>query len=120
MFMDYHLVFIIISIILLLMTFIFIWFCDEKERLHPALLLVGLNFILSEMIWMGFFGIDVFGYVSDGSIVVNTEPGMYPYFGFFFVIWMMQIVLVFYIWYKHTQIIFDIEEKENEHIDWGY
>jgi len=118
MIMNYHLVFIILSVLLLLMTMIFIWFMDEKERLYPALLLIGLNIVLSQIIFMGFFGIDIIGYVSDGSVVLNPTAEMFPYFTFFWVIYFINIVLIYYCWNKHTRQLLDIKEQQHS-IDYG-
>jgi len=119
MIMDYHLVFIILSVFLLMFTFIFIWVLEFKERVYPALLLCGLNIVLSQMNYLGFFGIDIIGYNGvNGSIVLNLQSEMYPYFGFFWVMYFLNVILVFYIWYKHTRGLWDIKEEENKEVDW--
>lgn len=118
MIMNYHLVFMILSVLLLLMTMIFIWFQEEKERLYPALILIGLNMILSQIVFMGFFGIDIIGYASDGTINLNTVADMFPYFTFFWVIFFLNIVFIIYVWYKHTRQVLDIREEEHR-VDYG-
>ena len=118
MIMDYHLVFIVLSSLFLILSLIFIWFMEGKQRVYPALLLIGLNLVLSQMCYLGFFGIDVIGYSYDGTVLLNTQSSMYPYFAFFWVIWFLNIILVFYIWYLHTQGVWDVDDEETKKIDW--
>lgn len=107
MLMEYHLVFIVISIILLLFSLELLFIEKSKQAGIYSILIIAINLIICQINYMGFFGIDLIGATGDGSINITTYPDMYPIFSLFFLIFFLNVALVYYCWYKQTEDLWE-------------
>lgn len=94
--MDYHLLFITISIILMIFTIIFYVIDNNKEKTFFGMILSGFNYLLTLINSLGFFSIGIIGYTPDGSIVINTNHEMYSFYVIFFFLHLFCVALIFY------------------------
>jgi hypothetical protein len=105
MLMDYHLVFIVLAFLLLLVSITFIFVDTTPQKIIAAMLLSGINTTLCTINYLSFFGIGIIGYTSTGAIDVTTYGDMYPVFMFFFGLYWVNVILIFYCWYKYTYTV---------------
>ena len=106
MLMEYHIVFIIITFILLVYTFELIFRDSTPKSIIAAMIICAINAILCVINYISFFGIGIIGYIGDGTVDVNTFADMYQLFMFFFGMYWINVILIFYCWYKHTVTVF--------------
>lgn len=119
MLMDYHLVFIVLSIFIFVTSILILFILENKERIYGALILVGLNLVLCQINYLGFFGIDLLGFTSAGVAETTIYSDMYPYFSFFFMLFWFNVVLIYYIVYRHIHGMWEIEktsEKKQKYV----
>ena len=110
MLMEYHIVFIIIAFILLLYAFELIFRENKPRSVIAAMIICGINTTLCVINYLSFFGIGLMGYVSDGTVDVTTYYDMYPLFMFFFGLYWINVILIFYCWYKYTFTVWTKEQ----------
>jgi hypothetical protein len=108
--MDYHLVFIVMAFVMLLLTIFFLFDGNTPEKTIAALIICAINSMLCMINYISFFGIGIIGYTSEGGVDVTTYADMYPLFMYFFGLYWVNIIFIFYCWYKHTNVLF-IKEK---------
>ncbi len=109
--MDYHILFIVLSFCLLFIS-VFLIFIDKKtkEGLMAAIFLCGLNWVLCILNSLGFFGIGLIGYNTDGTTSVTMYTDMFPLFAIFFVLQYANVVLIFMCWYYWAKKAWDIDK----------
>lgn len=111
MLMEYHIVFIIISFIMLFYVFELLFREDNPRSTIAAMIMCGINTTICVINYLSFFGIGIVGYLSDGTVEVNTFGEMYPLFVFFFGMYWINIILIFYCWYKFTFKVWTKSDK---------
>ena len=100
MLMEYHIVFIIIAFILLIYALELLFHEDNPKSAIAAMIVCGINSTLCVINYLSFFGIGLVGFLSDGSTDVTMYNDMYPLFMFFFGLYWINVILIFYCWYK--------------------
>ena len=108
MLVQYHLLFIASSFILLLISIYLLFLDKTKQGGIAALILIGLNLAICEMNYLVFFGIDLIGYTCEGTAVITKYPDMYMFFSFFFLMFWLNVALVYYCIYKQTHNIWEL------------
>lgn len=103
--MDYHLVFIVMAFLLLILTITFIFVDTTPQKIIAAMIMAGINTSLCVINYLSFFGIGIIGYTSAGDVNVVGYDEMYPLFLFFFVLYWINIIFIFYCWYKYTYTV---------------
>jgi len=101
--MDYHLVFMGMSFILLLFTIVLLIVDNTKEKTMFAMILAGINYLLTLICSLGFFAIGIIGYSPDGTITINANHDMFAFYLVFFLLHIFQIVLIIYCYWKWVQ-----------------
>jgi len=69
------------------------------------MIVCGINTTVCTINYLGFFGIGIVGYLSSGAIDVTTYADMYHYFIFFFGMYWINVILIFYCWYRNTYTV---------------
>jgi len=114
---DYHLLFIAIAFVMLFITIFLIIDDPTKERLLFAAILAGINYVICLLISLGFFGIGIVGYTTSGTTPVSQYLDMYPIYALFFFLHIVNVVLIYYCYYKWSMLsIFDMTAKDEEPI----
>jgi len=116
--MDYHIIFLMMAFILTLVSVLLLLTEDISiERAVGANVLILFNMVLNLIVSLGFGGIDVYGYDSNGALVHNVYSDMYPFvyvYWIFFYVNLMLLVYCVYIYYKHPWV----EESEKKRNMW--
>lgn len=112
MLMDYHLLFIVIAIVLLILTIFFIFVENTKQTTIAAMLLAAINYLLCLIVSFGFFSIGLLGADSTGTVLLTAYHEMYAFYGFFFLLHFLNIVLIFYCYYIWAKDIWNVEPKK--------
>jgi len=113
---DYHLLFIAVTLVLMIITILLIFFAELKGiEIYGMMLLCGLNWLLCLISMLGFFGIGI-PYYDPTTNTVATElvPDMYPFFSYFMLIFFMQIVFLYYLAGMHIKQTWEIKESEEK------
>lgn len=103
--MEYHIVFIVIAFILLLYVFELIFHDNRPQSIVAAMIICAINSILCVINYLSFFGIGLIGYGTTGTPDVTSYGDMYPLFMFFFGMYWINVILIFYCWYKYTYTV---------------
>ena len=111
MLMEYHLLFMVMSFCLLVISILFLIEDNTKEKTMFAMLLCGINIVLCTVCYLGFFGIGILT-IQNGVFTIEIYPGMYPIFGFFWLLYWVNIVFVFYCYYKWVNNPLDADFSE--------
>lgn len=111
--MDYHIIFIIMSFILLIYVFELVFRENNPRSVIAAMIICALNSILCVIIYLGFFGIGIIGYTTTGTIEANLYEEMYPLFMFFFGMYWINVIFLFWCWYHLTHHLL-IENQKNK------
>jgi len=112
MLMDYHLLFIVIAIMLLILTIFFIFLENTKHSTIAAMLLAGVNYLLCLIVSFGFFSIGLLGADPMGIVSATAYHEMYALYGFFFLLHFLNIILIFYCYYLWAKDIWNVEPKK--------
>jgi len=108
--MDYHLVFIVLSFLLIILTAHFLFFETTKESIIAAMIMSGLNFGLCTINYLGFMGIGLLSIdITTGDPTITTSAEMFPVFAFFFMLHYINIAFLFWCWYKFTRTVWEIK-----------
>jgi len=97
---DYHLIFIVISFLMLFFEINYIFIEPYKEGVIAGALLCTINWVLCLINYMNFFAVGLTGSDSDGAVTVTTYSGMYSFFVLFYVLQWINLILIFVCWYK--------------------
>lgn len=108
---DYHIIFIVISFLMLFLEINYIFIEPNKEGIIAGALLCSINWVLCLINYMSFFAVGLIGSDSEGAVTVTTYSGMYSFFVLFYVLQWVSLILIFVCWYKWT--IFVHAESEN-------
>ena len=113
MILEYHIVFIIITIILLLyiIKLLFLDKPETKEQITAASILSALNMLTCQLVYLGFFGISIIGYESTGEIALNLVPDEYPLFAYFFLLYFVNIVFIYVCAMKWMNRVWEINAE---------
>lgn len=114
--MDYHLLFIAVTLVLTIITILLIFFAALKGvEIYGTMLLCGLNWLLSLISMLGFFGIAIPYYdTTTNTIATELIPDMYPFFSYFLFVFFFQIVLIYYLAGMHIKQTWEIKESEKK------
>ena len=97
---DYHLIFIIISFLMLFLEIYYIFVEGDKQSVIGGAILAAINWVICLINYMGFFGVGLPGVDSSGDVTVTTYSGMHSYFVLFFAMQWINLIFVLYCWYK--------------------
>lgn len=114
---DYHLLFIGVSFAMLFISILFLFVNNTKEKMFGALILCGLNYVLCIFNSYGFFRIGIVGYSADTSIVVNAYEEMFPVYAVFFLLYWINILLIFYCWWLWVRNPWKIGETGSSEVN---
>lgn len=120
MLMDYHLVFIVIAFMLLLFTVLLLVVDNTKEKTIFAMILSGVNYLICLINSLGFFAIGIIGYSSDGTVTINPNYDMYGLYAIFFLLHMVNIVLIYYCYWLWVRNPWTINETGSSEIPQSY
>lgn len=110
---DYHIVFIVISFLMLFLELYYIFIEPYKEGIIVGGILCSINWIICLINYMSFFAVGLAGADSDGAVSVTTYSGMYSFFILFFALQWINLILIFICWYKWMGIVHtESEAKE--------
>ena len=98
--MEYHIVFIIMAFILLIYALELIFHENNPKSAIACMIVCGINATICVINYISFFGIGLIGFLSDGTPDVTTYGGMFPLFMFFFGFYWINVLMIFYCWYK--------------------
>ena len=111
---DYHIIFILISIILLLFTILLIFIESTAQKTSAGVIIIMLNIIICIICALGAANVDMYGYNSDGELVHNINYNLKPiiimYWWFFYVNFMLMI----YCGYLFANKPWEKEDAEEE------
>lgn len=116
MLMDYHLLFIALCIVLLVITLFLLFLSDDKMSIIAGCILSSINMILCQLNWIGFFGVQVIGYGEGEGFQVYTIPDMWSFYTLFFLLYIVNIMFIYYSWFKYTHTIW-IKSQSSKNID---
>jgi len=113
---DYHIIFIMMAFILLVITAFLLFIEPTVETTAAAYIFIMINMVLCIFCSLSFYGLDLVGYDSAGEVVHNTYYEMqtfsFLFVGFFYVN-IMLMVYGAYLFYKKPW-----EEFVKENKDW--
>jgi len=109
--MDYHLVFIVIAFVLLIITIMLLFNKPDRERAIAAALIAGINYLICLINSYAFFGIGLVGFTGEGTSVVTALHDMSSFFVIFFLLIFFNIALIFYAYYVFNKITIDESTK---------
>lgn len=113
---DYHIVLMMMSFILLIITAFLLFIDPTVETTTAAYIFIMINMVLCIFCALSFYGLDLVGYDSAGEVVHNTYYEMQTFsflFVGFFYINIMLLVYGAYLYYKKPW-----EEFLEENKDW--
>jgi len=110
--MDYHLMFIVIAFVLLILTIIFLFIDPTREKAIGAMLLAGINYLLALINSLSFFGIGLVGYTSEGESVVTALHDMQSFALIFMLFVFVNAGLIFYAYWVLVREPWTSEIKE--------
>ena len=95
--MDYHLWFMTLAIILLILELMVLFFSDLTiEKLFFCVIINGLNLNITWIAMFSFLSINIFGFDTAGSLVNNPTAEMWVFFGVFFGLFLVNVGLIIY------------------------
>jgi hypothetical protein len=95
--MDYHLIFVIVSLALYLAVLVLIFAKPDKEQLILAIVLGASNIPILYMASLGFFRIGLVGIdLVTGDATVTGYEEMYEFYMVFFALLMIDIAMMGY------------------------
>jgi len=113
---DYHIVFIILVFILLLVSILLIFVEQSKESIIAGAILCGINWVACLVTYLSFFGVGIIGYSGDGSVTVTTYADMYGFFMLFYGLQWINILLIYLCWYKWTQQVYGVKDAPDKEV----
>ena len=108
MLLEYHLTFLILSIILLILGIYILFIMEEKKwSILVSMIILGLNTVICWITVLGFFGIQYIGLDNTNTFQVYTHPSMYGLNVLPFGILFISIIVAWVGWGKHMRKIAD-------------
>lgn len=102
--MDYHLIFILMSFFLLVLTIITL-FSDKNRRQEWVIPMAfaSINMCLCVICMLGFFSIDLIGMdLTTGDVTLTQSGDMWGYYIFYYVLIWVNTVFIFYSTMEYT------------------
>lgn len=94
--LDYHLVFIVIVFVLLLITVLLLFIEPTHEKAIAAIIIAGINGIICLISAYSFFRIGLIGFNSAGTGIVTAYEDMQIFFGLFMAFIYINAAFVLY------------------------
>jgi len=101
--MDYHLIFIILSILIFIITLMLLFIEPSVEQTTAALILIMFNIVLCIYCALSFYGINLPGYDSAGTMVANTTHDMETFSFLFVLLFYINVMLTVYCGYLYMR-----------------
>jgi hypothetical protein len=104
--MDYHLIFIIVTLFLFIVSIFLIWMIGTKESLIVSTLFLSLNQLFCFISLIGFISIGIVGYnesTGTTAVIGFTDMQMY-YMVFFGMLWLNSLMLFICI-FKYVRVV---------------
>ena len=101
--MDYHIIFMVMSFLLLILTVLLLFIDVTFEKAIAANIFTMFNLVLCSLVSMGFGAIDFYSYDNTGTLVHNVSGSMYPFVYIYWILGYINLMLLFYcvyIYYK--------------------
>lgn len=101
--MDYHILFMVMSFMLLIMSVLLLFIDTTIEKAVAANIFIMTNIVICSLVALGFGAIDFYSYDSSGTLVHNVSGSMYPFVYIYWILGYVNIMLLFYciyIYYK--------------------
>lgn len=102
---DYHIIFIVISFLMLFFEIYYIFIEPYKEGVIAGALLCAINWVICLINYMSFFAVGLAGTDYTGDVIVTTYSGMYSFFVLFYVLQWVNLILIFVCWYKWMGLV---------------
>lgn len=111
--MDYHLIFLIVSIVLYLVCTVLIFYKPNKEEFLLAIVLASTNIYFTYVTALGFFQIGLIGVdIATGNATVNGYESMTDFYMIFFGMSIINGAMILYSFLRLMRIKFlEMEEK---------
>ena len=95
---DYHLVFMVTAIALMLLEIIILFFNDEEtmKKYIGLTLLIGFNMNLCMISSLSFLAINIPGFDTSGNLIDNATAEMWMFFAMFLGLFLVNLGLLFY------------------------
>lgn len=102
---SYHLFFLALSFILLIVGMIFLFILDKKYEwsMLIAFVILGLNMIICWICVLGFFGVQMVGLTSTNEFEIYTYPNMMGLNVLPFGVMMICVIVAWVGWGKHLR-----------------
>lgn len=92
----------------MIFTTLLLFIIDEsKQSTIAAALFAAINIVICEIVYLGFFGIQIVAYDVNSGFEVYTHTDMYPIYAFFFVIMFLNIIFLWFCWKRWMEIIYN-------------
>lgn len=102
--LDYHLLFIVFTIVMFLVTIILLFFDPKVEQATAGTILIMLNMIFCIVVALSFQGLDYYGFDYNGNVVHNVYTELWPFhviwLGLFYVNLMLLVYCAYLFWKK--------------------
>jgi len=109
---DYHLIFMIMSFIIFIISLFLLFIETTLEKTVAANILIMFNIILCIIVSLSFGAIDMYGYDSTGAVVHNVYSELYPFIYLYWVLGYVNIMLLFYCAYHYYKKPWEQYEKD--------
>jgi len=113
---DYHMVFIILVFILLLVSILLIFIEQTKESVIAAAILCAINWLLCLVTYLSFFAVGLVSSDYLGEVSVTSYAGMYGFFMVFFGLQWVNTLLIYYCWYKWSHYVYNIKNEPDVNV----
>lgn len=115
MLIDYHLIFMILSLGLFFGSIFLIWLMETKQAVQVAIFLTSINQLFLMITVMGFFSIGYIGVneTTGGSEVIAYTDLQFFYLVFFMLMWINSLLLIIAI-FKYMRKVHEMMQEELE------
>jgi hypothetical protein len=96
---DYHLIFILITFFLFIISVLLLFIESSLQRTTAAVVFIFFGIILCILCSIAFHSIDLYGYTSTGTIVHNNIPDQMDLSMIFYALFFINIMLLVYAGY---------------------
>lgn len=93
---DFTIIFMLISLVLLLITIMFLFLDPDFNKAIAALILCAINIIFSYAAAYSFIIVSIYGFDSSGVLVENNMYELFPFAMIFVVFVYISLILSFY------------------------
>jgi len=93
---DYHMLFMVMSFMLLVVSVLLLFIDTTLEKAVAANIFIVFNFMLCMLVSLGFGAIDFYSYDSSGELVHNVSSSMHPFIYIYWILAYVNIMLLFY------------------------